>query len=90
MDPPPWQDFPAHIGTIGLPTLALVFHPYYQEKVREFSCEGRGSWRDKPAWVVHFQQRTDRNSETLVYHVGGKSFPVRLKGRAWIDTKSSP
>ena len=82
------QDFPAHIGTIGLPTLALVFHPYYQEKY-EFSCEGRGSWRDKPAWVVHFQQRTDRNSETLVYRVGGKSFPVGLKGRAWIDMQSS-
>ena len=82
------QDFPAHIGTIGLPTLALVFHPYYQEKY-EYSCEGLGSWRDKPAWVVHFQQRTDRNSETLVYRVGGKSFPVRLKGRAWIDTQSS-
>ena len=82
------QDFPAHIGTIGLPTLALVFHPYYQEKY-EYSCEGLGSWRDKPAWVVHFQQRTDRNSETLVYRVGGKSFAVRLKGRAWIDTQSS-
>jgi len=82
------QDFPAHIGTIGLPTLALVFHPYYQEKY-EYSCEGLGSWRDKPAWVVHFQQRTDRNSETLVYRVGGKSFPVRLKGRAWIDVQSS-
>jgi tetratricopeptide (TPR) repeat protein len=82
------QDFPAHIGTIGLPTLALVFHPYYQEKY-EYSCEVLGSWRDKPAWVVHFQQRTDRNSETLVYRVGGKSFPVRLKGRAWIDVQSS-
>jgi hypothetical protein len=82
------QDFPAHIGTIGLPTLALVFHPFYQEKY-EYSCEGLGSWRDKPAWVVHFQQRTDRNSETLVYRVGGKSFPVRLKGRAWIDVQSS-
>ena len=82
------QEFPAHIGTLGLPTLALVFHPYYQEKY-EFSCEGRGSWRDRPAWVVHFQQRTDRNSETLIYRVGGKSIPVGLKGRAWIDAQSS-
>ncbi len=82
------QEFPAHIGTIGLPTLALVFHPYYQEKY-EFSCEGRGSWRDRPAWVVHFQQRSDRYSETEVYRVGGKSIPVGLKGRAWIDVQSS-
>jgi tetratricopeptide (TPR) repeat protein len=82
------QQFPGHIGTIGLPTLALVFHPYYQEKY-EFTCEGRGAWRGKPAWMVHFQQRTDRKSEMLVYRVGGKSFAVGLKGRAWIDTTNS-
>jgi tetratricopeptide (TPR) repeat protein len=82
------QQFPAHIGTIGLPTLVLVFHPYYQEKY-EFACEGRGAWRSKPAWVVHFRQRTDRNSQMLVYRVGGKFISVGLKGRAWIDTESS-
>jgi tetratricopeptide (TPR) repeat protein len=82
------QQFPGHISTIGLPTLALVFHPYYQEKY-EFSCEGRGAWRGQPAWMVHFQQRTDRKSAMLIYRVGGKSFAVGLKGRAWIDTTSS-
>ncbi len=82
------QEFPGHIGTIGLPTLALVFHPYYQEKY-EFSCEGRGAWRGKHAWLVHFQQRTDRKSAMLIYRVAGKSYAVGLKGRAWIDTASS-
>jgi tetratricopeptide (TPR) repeat protein len=82
------QQFPGHIGTIGLPTLVLVFHPYYQEKY-EFSCEGRGAWRGKPAWMVHFQQRTDRQSAMLVYRIAGKSFAVGLKGRAWIDTTNS-
>jgi tetratricopeptide (TPR) repeat protein len=82
------QQFPGHIGTIGLPTLALVFHPYYQEKY-EFSCEGRGAWRGKPAWIIHFQQRTDRKSAMLIYRVGGKSFAVGLKGRAWIDTTNA-
>jgi hypothetical protein len=82
------QQFPGHISTVGLPTMALVFHPYYQEKY-EFSCEGRGAWRGKPVWMVHFQQRTDRKSAMLVYRVGGKSFAVGLKGRAWIDTTSS-
>jgi len=82
------QQFPGHIGTIGLPTLALVFHPYYQEKY-EFACEGRGAWRGKPAWMIHFQQRTDRKSAMLIYRVGGKSFAVGLKGRAWIDAASS-
>jgi tetratricopeptide (TPR) repeat protein len=82
------QQFPGHIATIGLPTLALIFHPYYQENY-EFSCEGRGAWRGKPVWTVHFQQRTDRKSAMLVYRVGGKSFAVGLKGRAWIDNTNS-
>jgi Tetratricopeptide repeat len=82
------QQFPGNIGTIGLPTLALVFHPYYQEKY-EFACEGRGTWRGKPAWIVHFQQRTDRKSAMLIYRVSGKSYAVGLKGRAWMDTASS-
>jgi hypothetical protein len=82
------QQFPGNIGTIGLPTLALVFHPYYQEKY-EFACEGRGTWLGQPAWIVHFQQRTDRKSAMLIYRVSGKSYAVGLKGRAWIDTTSS-
>jgi hypothetical protein len=82
------QQFPGHIGTNGLPTLALVFHPYYQEKY-QYVCEGRGIWRNKPAWLVHFQQRTDRKSAMLVYRVGTNSYAVGLKGRAWIDASSS-
>jgi hypothetical protein len=39
--------------------------------------------------VVHFRQREDRMSEMRVYRVSGTSFPVRLKGRAWIDANSS-
>jgi hypothetical protein len=82
------QQFPGHIATNGLPTLALVFHPYYQNNY-QFACEGRGMWRGTPAWLVHFQQRTDRRGTMLVYRVGSKSYAVGLKGRAWIDTKSS-
>jgi hypothetical protein len=82
------QQFPGHISTVGLPTVALIFHPYYQEKY-EFACEGHGAWRDKPAWMVHFHQRTDRKSAMLVYRVAGKFYAVGLKGRAWIDTTDS-
>jgi tetratricopeptide (TPR) repeat protein len=81
------QHFPAHLGTIGLPVLALVFHPFYQDEY-ELACEGRGQWRGKPVWVVHFRQRGNQMNEMRVYHVGGMSFPVRLKGRAWIDVES--
>jgi hypothetical protein len=80
--------FPGHIATNGLPTLALVFHPYYQEKY-QFVCEGRGVWRGSAAWLVHFQQRTDLRSAMLVYRVGTKSYEVGLKGRAWVDVNTS-
>jgi hypothetical protein len=82
------QQFPGRIGTNGLPTLALVFHPYYQEKY-QYACEGRGVWRNKPAWLVHFQQRADRKGTMLVYRVGPNSYAVGLKGRAWIDAVTS-
>lgn len=82
------QEFPEHIATVGLPTLALVFHPYLQARY-EFQCEGRGAWHGNPAWVVHFQQRTDHASALLVYHVGSRFIAVRLKGRAWIDANTS-
>ena len=79
------QQFPAHLGTIGLPTLVLVFHPYYQPKY-DFKCEGGGSWNGRKTWVVHFQQKANSHSEMLVYHVNGRFYPVGLKGRAWIDS----
>jgi tetratricopeptide (TPR) repeat protein len=80
--------FPAHLATRGLPSLALVYHPYYRDEY-EFMCEGRGEWRGRPSWVVHFRQRDDRMSEMLAYRVNGMSFPVHLKGRAWVDVESS-
>jgi hypothetical protein len=82
------QEFPGHIATVGLPTLALIFHPYLRPRY-EFQCEGRGSWHDKAAWVVHFQQRSDHSSGMLVYHVGHRFVAVGLKGRAWIDVATS-
>jgi tetratricopeptide (TPR) repeat protein len=80
--------FPAHLATLGMPVLALVYHPYYRDEY-EFECEGRGEWRGRPSWVVHFRQRDDRMSEMRAYRVNGMSFPVHLKGRAWIDAESS-
>jgi tetratricopeptide (TPR) repeat protein len=80
--------FPVHLATLGMPVLALVYHPYYRNEY-EFMCEGRGEWRGRPAWVVHFRQRNDQMSEMRAYRVNGMSFPVHLKGRAWIDAESS-
>jgi tetratricopeptide (TPR) repeat protein len=82
------QEFPGHIATVGLPSLALIFHPYFQAKY-EFKCEGHGSWHGKPAWLVHFELRPDQASAMLVYNVAGHSRAVGLKGRAWIDADTS-
>jgi tetratricopeptide (TPR) repeat protein len=82
------RDFPGHIATVGLPTLALIFHPYMRARY-EFQCEGHGSWQGHAAWVVHFHQRTDHASTMLTYHVGDRFVAVGLKGRAWIDVGTS-
>jgi tetratricopeptide (TPR) repeat protein len=82
------QPFPAHVATLGLPMLALVFHSYFRDEY-EFKCEGRGEWRGRPAWVVHYRQKDNEMSEMRVYRVKGMSYPVRLKGRAWIDAENS-
>jgi tetratricopeptide (TPR) repeat protein len=82
------KDFPGHIATVGLPTLALIFHPYMRARY-EFQCEGQGSWQGRPAWVVHFHQRADHASTMLTYHVGNRFVAVGLKGRAWIDVGTS-
>jgi tetratricopeptide (TPR) repeat protein len=78
------EGFPGNIATIGLPSLALVFHPYFQAKY-EFNCEGHGSWHGNPAWLIHFQLRTDHASAMLIYNVAGHAHAVGQKGRAWID-----
>jgi tetratricopeptide (TPR) repeat protein len=82
------RDFPGHIATVGLPTLALIFHPYMRARY-EFRCEGRSSWNGHAAWVVHFNQRTDHASTMLTYHVGNRFVAVGQKGRAWIDVATS-
>jgi tetratricopeptide (TPR) repeat protein len=80
--------FPAHIATVGLPSLALIFHPYLKNRY-EFSCEGRSDWQGRSAWVLRFEQRKDQSSGMLVYHVGSRFVSVGLKGRAWVDAKTS-
>lgn len=82
------KQFPEQIVTVGLPALALIFHPYLQSRY-DFQCLGRSTWNEKPVWVVRFQQRPGGNNGMLVYQVNGHAVAVSLKGRAWIDTNSS-
>ena len=73
---------PGPLADLGLPAIALIFHPYFVDEY-DFFCEGLGEWNGKPAWQVHFQQRLDKPARIRVYRAGMRSFPVKLKGRAW-------
>jgi hypothetical protein len=75
--------FPGGLADFGLPALVLIFHPYFVDEY-SMSCEGLGQWEGQPAWQVHFQQRDDRPARLRVYTVGMRSYPAKLKGRAWI------
>ena len=48
------------------------------------SCEGLGDWRGKAAWLVRFEQLQDHPHRIQEYRIAGHSYPVSLKGRAWI------
>lgn len=79
------SEFPGGVATNGLPALMLIFHPYNAVNF-EMSCEGLARWNGKPAWQVHFRQRPDKPNTMRAYRLGvdGPSYPVALRGRAWI------
>jgi Tfp pilus assembly protein PilF len=80
--------FPDGVATLGLPSIVLLFHPYFRESY-ELTCEGLGRWRDSQAWQFRFVQRPGKMS-LRAYRAGetGMAVPVALKGRAWIDKRT--
>jgi hypothetical protein len=71
----------------GLPVLALIFYPALQGDY-EMRCEGSSQWNNQPAWVVSFRQLSGMRPRTLSMTNASSSFPVSLKGRAWIAMDS--
>src|SRR5215467_11157966 len=82
-------EFPEGVKTNGLPTLALIFHPNNAGNF-EMSCEGLARASGGLAWQVHFRQRPDKPNTMREYRLGenGPSYPVALRGRAWIAADS--
>ena len=80
-----YQKFPGGVATLGLPSLVLIFHPYSVVNY-EMTCEGLARRSGGLAWQIHFRQRADKPSTVRQYRLGesGRTFPVALKGRAWI------
>jgi tetratricopeptide (TPR) repeat protein len=81
------ENFPDQIATRGLPALALIFHPDERDDFK-MACEGLGDWRGQATWLVRFEQRTDHPRRIQEYRIAGHSYPVSLKGRAWISADS--
>ena len=79
--------YPDGITSTGFVMLALVFHPQMQGDF-DFDCEGQGQWHGQPTWLVHFRQRHDRPNHLQSFEIGGKTYFVDMKGRAWISTES--
>jgi Flp pilus assembly protein TadD len=81
--------FPDGIETRGLPSMVLIFHPSSAGNFA-MTCEGLGQWNGTPAWQVHFRQRPDKPNTVRAYKIGenGPSYPVALRGRAWIAADS--
>lgn len=71
----------------GLPALGLIFYPVLQGDY-EMHCEGATQWNGKPAWVVYFRQANGIPPRTLSMSTATMTYPVSLKGRAWIATDS--
>jgi Tfp pilus assembly protein PilF len=77
-------DFPGRLADMGVPVLALAFHPMIQGDL-DWTCEGLGKWNERPAWVVRFQQRRDRPSVLSTFITPSHEYTLDLKGRAWVS-----
>ena len=82
-------EFPDGVETNGLPALVLIFHPSNRGSF-DLTCEGLTRWNGGLAWQVHFRQRADRPNNVRSYKIGinGTTYPIALKGRAWIEADS--
>src|SRR5579863_350261 len=75
---------PGRIQDLGAPGLVLAFHRRFRDDF-QWTCARLGKWRDQPAWMIHFQQRTDRPTSLLSgFDTPSHEYPLDLKGRAWV------
>ncbi|MGH9865597.1 MAG: hypothetical protein ACRD4H_09315, partial [Candidatus Acidiferrales bacterium] len=78
-------DMPGRLADFGAPALVLAFHPVYRGDFT-WKCDGLGEWKDKPAWILRFEQRTDAPTSLLAsFDTPSQEYALPLKGRAWIS-----
>ena len=71
----------------GTAAFALIFHPRLIASFA-FQCEGLTDLKGVQAWQVHFEETADPNEAFHVFRVGGSTYKLRIKGRAWIGAEN--
>lgn len=79
--------FPGGLATLGVPALALAFHPDIRGDYN-MTCEGLGNLRGRPAWIVHFVQKIGKPGRLRAYRINGIDHVLNIEGRAWIEKDS--
>jgi Flp pilus assembly protein TadD len=79
--------FPNHHASVGLPSIVLIFHPLLIGDF-DMKCEGLSRAHGNFAWQIYFRQKDDKESRIRRYRIAGTSYPIALKGRAWIDANT--
>jgi tetratricopeptide (TPR) repeat protein len=78
------DSFPTSLATVGLMGLgSSVFQPGFASAL-DFTCEGLGQWRGKPAWLMYFRQKPDQQSYLRLWRTHKRIVEVPLKGRVWV------
>jgi tetratricopeptide (TPR) repeat protein len=78
------NSFPTSLATVGLMGLgSSIFHPGFASAL-DFTCEGLGQWRGKPAWLMYFRQKPGQRSYLRLWRTQTRSVEVPLKGRVWV------
>ena len=72
--------------TSGLPTLLLVFHPYYQESFH-YRLDGEELADGSRLARIQFQHIPGTLSTTAL-RLRGKDYPLDIQGMAWIDPET--
>jgi tetratricopeptide (TPR) repeat protein len=79
---------PVPIQDIGVPAIALAFHPILQPDF-DWKCEGLGTWENQPAWVIHFEQKPKEPNVLAWFSSPTTSYSLPLKGRAWVSERGA-
>jgi TolA-binding protein len=78
------NSFPTSLATVGLMGLgSSIFHPGFASAL-DFTCEGLGQWRGKPAWLMYFRQKPNQRSYLRLWQTQTKTVEIPLKGRVWV------